>query len=76
MRHFHLFQIDKDFDRLYPGKGHSLYEKWPVLADKVLQQIRAVVKDKCVLQMAGKVIGDDADKGERNISQLNSLMAY
>jgi hypothetical protein len=58
-----FFQIEKDFDRLYPGKGHCLYEKWPALADRLLHQVRTTVNDKGVLQMAGKVTGDDVDKG-------------
>jgi hypothetical protein len=58
-----LFLLDKDFDQLYPGKGHCLYEKWPALADRVLHQVRTMAKDKGVLQMAGKVTGDDVDTG-------------
>lgn len=55
--------MEKDFDRLYPGKGHCLYEKWPVLADKVLHQVRSVVKDKTILQIAERVAGESFDKG-------------
>ena len=34
-----------------------------MLADKVLRQVHTVVKDKTILQIAGRVTGDNVDKG-------------
>lgn len=32
-----LFQIDKDFDFVHPGAGNFLFNKWPMLEERLLQ---------------------------------------
>jgi hypothetical protein len=59
------FQIDKDFDLMYPGRGNGLFEKWPTVAGRVLREIKKNIRDKFVLQKAQMVTADGTgDKNE------------
>jgi hypothetical protein len=62
------FQIDKDFDLMYPGRGNGLFEKWPTVAGRALREIKKNIRDKLVLQNAQMATEDGTgDKGEMKV---------
>jgi hypothetical protein len=57
-----LVQIENDFDNMFGDKSNMLFERWPKLSQKVIDIVRANVKDKTVLRLLDAADGD-VDKG-------------
>lgn len=59
-----LFQINIDFDQLYPSKNTCLYVHWDSFIEKVIQNRSATVKDDKTLSLIAELQQNTQDDGK------------